>query len=61
MYEEAIAQMHISAPAERNPRLATFLEAVNADLQLKAWWHAQQVNAPSGSGCPTTRGSTSRR
>jgi uncharacterized protein len=45
MYEEAIAQMHISAPAERNPRLAAFLEAVNADLQLKAWWYAQQVNA----------------
>jgi len=45
MYEEAIEQMHISAPAERNPRLAAFLEAVNADLQLKAWWYAQQVNA----------------
>ena len=45
MYEEAIEQMHISAPAERNPRLATFLEAVNADLQLKAWWYAQQVTA----------------
>jgi uncharacterized protein len=45
MYEEAIDQMHISAPAERNPRLATFLEAVNADLQLKAWWYAQQVTA----------------
>ena len=45
MYEEAIAQMHISAPAERNPRLAGLLEAVNADLQLKAWWYAQQVNA----------------
>jgi metal-dependent HD superfamily phosphatase/phosphodiesterase len=45
MYEEAIEQMHISAPAERNPRLAAFLEAVNADLQLKAWWYAQQVTA----------------
>jgi hypothetical protein len=45
MYEEAIAQMHISAPAERNPRLAALLDAVNADLQLKAWWYAQQVTA----------------
>jgi uncharacterized protein len=45
MYEEAIAQMHISAPAERNPRLAAFLDAVNADMQLKAWWYEQQVTA----------------
>jgi uncharacterized protein len=45
MYEEAIAQMHISAPAERNSRLAALLEAVNADAQLKAWWYAQQITA----------------
>src|SRR3712207_2180603 len=45
MYEEAIAEMQIRAPAQRNPRLAAFLEAVNADLQLKAWWYAQQANA----------------
>jgi metal-dependent HD superfamily phosphatase/phosphodiesterase len=45
MYEEAIAEMHIRAPAERNPKLASLLEAVNADLQLKAWWYAQQTNA----------------
>ena len=45
MYEDTIAEMHISAPAERNPRLAGLLEKVNADMQLKAWWFAQQVNA----------------
>ena len=45
MYEDTIAQMHISAPAERSPRLAALLEAVNADMQLKAWWYAQQVTA----------------
>src|SRR5688572_19082731 len=45
MYEEAIAEMQIRAPAERNPKLAAFLEAVNADMQLKAWWYAQQTNA----------------
>ena len=45
MYEDTIAQMHISAPAERSPRLAALLEAVNADMQLKAWWYVQQVTA----------------
>ena len=45
MYEETIAQMQITAPAARSPRLAALLEAVNADAQLKAWWYAQQVNA----------------
>ena len=45
MYEDTIAQMHISAPAERSPRLAALLDAVNADMQLKAWWYAQQVTA----------------
>ncbi|HYH59608.1 MAG TPA: HD domain-containing protein [Thermoleophilaceae bacterium] len=45
MYEETIAQMEIRAPAERNPKLAAFLEAVNADMQLKAWWYSQQTTA----------------
>jgi len=45
MYEETIEQMHIRAPAERNPKLAALLEAVNADAQLKAWWYVQQTNA----------------
>ncbi|MGH2839071.1 MAG: HD domain-containing protein, partial [Thermoleophilaceae bacterium] len=45
MYEDAILEMQIRAPAERNPKLAAFLKAVNADMQLKAWWYAQQVTA----------------
>jgi metal-dependent HD superfamily phosphatase/phosphodiesterase len=45
MYEETIAEMHIRAPAERNPKLAALLEAVNADDQLKAWWYVQQTTA----------------
>jgi metal-dependent HD superfamily phosphatase/phosphodiesterase len=45
MYEEAIAEIQIRAPAERNPKLAAFLEAVNADMQLKAWWYQQQITA----------------
>ena len=45
VYEDTIAEMHISAPAERSPRLAALLDAVNADMQLKAWWYAQQTTA----------------
>ena len=45
MYQDAIAEMHIRAPAERNAKLAALLEAVNADDQLKAWWYVQQTNA----------------
>jgi len=37
--------MHIRAPAERNPRLAALIAAVNDDDQVKAWWHAAAVNA----------------
>ena len=42
---EAVAAMRIHAPTERNPRLARFLEAVNASDRLKARWHAAQVTA----------------
>jgi metal-dependent HD superfamily phosphatase/phosphodiesterase len=42
---EAIAAMRVHAPTERNPRLARFLEAANANASLKARWHAAQVNA----------------
>jgi metal-dependent HD superfamily phosphatase/phosphodiesterase len=42
---EAVARMTISAPAERNPKLARFLEAADADVQLKAWWYAAQTMA----------------
>ena len=45
MHQDAIAEMQIHAPAERNTKLAALLEAVNADMQLKAWWYAQQTNA----------------
>ena len=45
VYEDAIAEMSIRAPAERNPKLAALLEAVNADDQLRAWHYMQQVNA----------------
>jgi metal-dependent HD superfamily phosphatase/phosphodiesterase len=42
---EAVAAMRIDAPTRGNRRLEKLFDAANADLQLKAWWHVQQVNA----------------
>jgi metal-dependent HD superfamily phosphatase/phosphodiesterase len=42
---EAVDAMRIHAPSERNPRLAGFLAAANANAKLKARWHVAQVNA----------------
>jgi hypothetical protein len=42
---EAAAAMRIDAPTRGNRRLEKLFAAANADLQLKAWWHVQQVNA----------------
>ena len=35
----------VHAPARGNRRLQKLLDAVDADLQVKAWWHAAGVNA----------------
>jgi len=42
---EAVAQMRINVPARGNRKLRTVIERANADLQLKGWWHAANVNA----------------
>ena len=42
---ESIEAMRIKAPTRGNRRLEALLETANADPQLKAWWHAAQVNA----------------
>jgi len=42
---EAVAAMNVHAPSDRNPKLAGFLAAANADPRLKARWHAAQVTA----------------
>ncbi len=42
---EAIADVRIRVPTRGNRRLGGLLEGVNGDDQLKAWWHAAQVNA----------------
>src|SRR5215218_9260390 len=43
--QEAVAAMRITAPSERNPKLARLLAAANADVPLKARWHAAQITA----------------
>jgi uncharacterized protein len=42
---EAVAAMHIRAPARGNRKLRRLLEKVDEDTQLKAWWHCANVNA----------------
>ncbi|MGZ4299702.1 MAG: HD domain-containing protein [Solirubrobacteraceae bacterium] len=42
---EAIAEVRVRAPTRGNRRLERFLEAANADEQLKAWWYVSAVNA----------------
>src|SRR5207244_2694562 len=42
---QAVEQMRIRAPERANKKLRTLLEHVNADKQLKGWWHVANVNA----------------
>jgi uncharacterized protein len=42
---DAAAAMRIRVPTRGNRRLEALLEAVNADDQVKAWWHVSAVNA----------------
>ena len=42
---EAIADVRVRVPTRGNRRLERLLEAVNADDQVKAWWHVSAVNA----------------
>jgi hypothetical protein len=42
---EALAEVRVRAPTRGNRRLEQFLDAVNADDQVKAWWHVSAVNA----------------
>jgi uncharacterized protein len=42
---EALAQVRVRAPTRGNRRLERLLEVVNADEQVKAWWHVSAVNA----------------
>ena len=42
---EAIAEARVRAPARGNRRLERFLDAVNGDEQVRAWWYMAQVHA----------------
>jgi hypothetical protein len=42
---EAVEAMRINVPPRGNRTLRVLLERVNADKQLKAWWHVANVNA----------------
>jgi metal-dependent HD superfamily phosphatase/phosphodiesterase len=42
---EALADVRIKVPTRGNRKLERLLEAVNADDQVKAWWHVSGVNA----------------
>jgi metal-dependent HD superfamily phosphatase/phosphodiesterase len=42
---EAVAGMRIRVPPRGNRKLRLLLEKVDADKQLKAWWHVANVNA----------------
>lgn len=42
---EAVGQARIRVPTRGNRRLEQLVERVNADDQVKAWWHVAGVNA----------------
>src|ERR671936_901485 len=42
---QAVERMRLKVPTRGNRKLRTLLERVNADRQLKGWWHVANVNA----------------
>jgi uncharacterized protein len=42
---ETIAAARVRAPTRGNRRLEALLDAVNADDEIRAWWHMAQVNS----------------
>jgi uncharacterized protein len=42
---QAVERMRINVPVRGNRTLRALVERVNADRQLKGWWHASNVNA----------------
>ncbi|MGH2956559.1 MAG: HD domain-containing protein [Solirubrobacterales bacterium] len=42
---DAVAGAKVHAPTRGNRRLETFLEAVNADEKVRAWWYMAQVTS----------------
>ena len=42
---EAIAEARVRAPTRGNRKLESFLDAVNGDEQVRAWWYMTQVQS----------------
>jgi metal-dependent HD superfamily phosphatase/phosphodiesterase len=42
---EAVSRMRINVPVRGNRKLRTLIERVNADDQVKGWWHVSNVDA----------------
>jgi metal-dependent HD superfamily phosphatase/phosphodiesterase len=42
---QAVEKMHINLPVRGNRKLRRVIERVEADKQLKGWWHVSNVNA----------------
>ena len=42
---EAIAEAKVRAPTRGNRKLESFLDAVNGDEQVRAWWYMAQIHA----------------
>src|SRR4051794_41603367 len=42
---EAVENARVHAPTRGNRRLESFLEAVNADERVRAWWYMAQINS----------------
>jgi metal-dependent HD superfamily phosphatase/phosphodiesterase len=42
---EALAKVQVHAPTRGNRRLERFLDAVNADERVRAWWYMAQINS----------------
>jgi len=43
--KEAVAEAKVRAPTRGNRKLESFLDAVNHDEQVRAWWYMTQVHA----------------
>ena len=43
--KEAVAEAQVRAPTRGNRRLESFLDAVNADEQVRTWWYMAQVQS----------------
>jgi metal-dependent HD superfamily phosphatase/phosphodiesterase len=43
--KEAVAEAKVRAPTRGNRKLESFLEAVNGDDQVRAWWYMAQVQS----------------